>query len=374
MKDDLSRRRRPDFAAVLGLALILLAGTATAADTGADDPPMGSARLTAVSGEASLGGDPIDRRSDLGDEAAIATGEDGNAAMLIDRGNLVELCASTKMKLRRHPKTGGRVIEVGAGTTRIIVEPGSNDEPLQISTPAAIATILGTVVYVTVDPVTGETTFASEDNPVKIQSSDPSIKGSTTINGMETLTMRPGEAPAAKPQKLARAVLNNLGGCLKDIHGDALAFDRGRMAGKVPDRMAADDGAVVDLPVVGLAAAPPQVEEPGGGEALENPADVISPIDVVELPDSDDSLPLPGPCDGLPCDGGIFDGGFSGGVGGNDNSLDDSNFNSIGGGGGLSVDRGSRGGVGVLIFTRDGVGGNNNDINDRNIDTFTVLD
>ena len=141
-------------------------------------------------------------------------------------------------------------IEVGAGTTRIIVEPGSSDEPIQISTPAAIATILGTVVYVTVDPVTGETTIASEDHPVKIESSDPSISGSTTINGMETLTMRPGEAPAAKPQRMAKSVLQNLGGCLRDIHGDALAFDRATVADRVPDRMAAADAEVVDLPLV----------------------------------------------------------------------------------------------------------------------------
>jgi ferric-dicitrate binding protein FerR (iron transport regulator) len=304
MNDDPSRSQRRNLGStLLCLAVALTAGTAMGDSVGGEIavPAPGSARLTAVSGDTSLGGDPVDRRSDLGDQAAIQTGEDGNAAMLVDEDNLVELCASTKMKLKRHPESGGRIIEVGAGTTRIIVEPGSTDEPLQISTPAAIATILGTVVYVTVDPATGETTIASEDHPVKIESSDPDIKGSTTINGMETLTMRPGEAPGAKPEKLAKSVLENLSGCLKDIHGDALAFDRTYVADKAQERMAAADAEVVDLPLVGLGPpVGPPMEGPGE-EGIEDPADVIEPLDIVDLPD-EDMFDLPEGCGEIPGD------------------------------------------------------------------------
>ena len=212
MSDNPQKKHRRVLAALPFLMALLVAGGASAAET--------AARVTAVTGDAN-----VDRSGAVGDDTAVETGADGNAAMLVDDNSLVELCASTQMTLTRSSDTGSRVINVGAGTTRIMVEPRADGEQIQVHTPAAIATILGTVVYVTVDPVTGETTIASEDNEVRVESSDPNVQGSTTITGSEQVTIRPGEAPSP-PTKLARRTLSNMGDCLADSHDMALAFDR----------------------------------------------------------------------------------------------------------------------------------------------------
>jgi hypothetical protein len=229
----------------------------------------------------------------IGDGTSIQTADDGNAAMLIDQRSVVELCSSTVTTLTRRPDTGGRVIQVGAGTTRLIVEPRSNEEHIQIHTPAAIATILGTVVYVTVDPATGETTIASEDNEVKIESADPNVAGSATISGSEEITMRPGEAPAA-PKRIARSALANRGGCLMDFHDLGMTLDRVSWNGNVGTKLALADAEVANLPGVGSS---PSGQ---GGDLLGIGSDLTDPIEIfgdAPPPETDPPCDIPGGCD-----------------------------------------------------------------------------
>jgi len=258
--------------------VLMFAGSAVAAPVGA--------RLTAVVGEATSGDAALSRAGTLAEDTQIRTGSDGGAAMLVDEDSLVELCAETIMTLTRN-QDGNRVIEVGAGTTRIIVQPRSGDEQIQIHTPAAIATILGTVVYVTVDPITRESSIASGDHPVRIESSDPDVEGEITIHGSERITMKPGEAPAAEPERLPESTLTNLGGCLQDFHTAALRMDRIANAGRVGDRIAIADGSVASLPNVAMGESLPDAPMPGPEPSIENPADVLSPIDTTNPPDDE---------------------------------------------------------------------------------------
>ncbi|MBW2665991.1 MAG: FecR domain-containing protein [Deltaproteobacteria bacterium] len=259
--------------------VLLCAGSAVAASVGA--------RLTAVVGEATSGDAALSREGALAEDTQIKTGSDGGAAMLVDEDSLVELCAETIMTLTRN-EAGNRVIEVGAGTTRIIVQPRPGEEHIQIHTPAAIATILGTVVYVTVDPITRESSIATLDNPVRIISADPTIEGSTTIHGSERITMMPGEAPAAVPERLPESTLTNLGGCLADFHAAALQLDRIAHASNVGERIALLDGRVASLPRVAIEKSKPDPPTPGSRPSIEDPSEVLSPIDTVNPPQQPD--------------------------------------------------------------------------------------
>jgi hypothetical protein len=290
MNDNTRREQRAALAALSCLIALLIAGAAPASET--------AARVTAV-----VGGANIDRSAAVGDDTSIETAADGNAAMLVDEDSLVELCASTIMTLTRRPDTGNRVIKVGAGTTRIMVEPRGDDEHIQIHTPAAIATILGTVVYVTVDPVTGDTTIASEDNPVRVENADPTVTGSTTINGMESVTLRRGEA-LSEPTKIARSVLANMGGCLTDLHDAAASLDSAVVIGNVQDRLAMADGVDASLPEVGAGVAAALTVGDPGGDPTENPfKEPIPPPSEPEPPPPPSSeLPLPEPCADIPGD------------------------------------------------------------------------
>lgn len=273
MKRIIRSVRDTGIATLCGLVL-LFAGPAIAVS--------GGARVTAVVGDATIGDAALRREGGLDEDTQIKTGSDGGVALLVDEDSLVELCAETIMTLT-HNEDGSRVIEVGAGTTRIIVQPRRpGEEHIQIHTPAAIATILGTVVYVTVDPVTGESSIASADHPVRVESNDPAIAGNTTIQGSERITMRPGEAPAAEPERLPESALTNLGGCLVDFHAAALELDRIANASDVGDRIAIADGSVLSLPAVAMGEAAPEAPMPGPEPSIENPAEVLSPIDTMD--------------------------------------------------------------------------------------------
>ena len=163
-------KQRGALAAALCAIAVLIAGAASAAET--------AARITAVEGGTHVGDAAADRSAALGEDAAVQTADDGNCALLVDEDALVELCSSTIMTLTRRPDTGNRVVKVDAGTTRVVAEPRSADEYIEIHTPAAIATIMGTIVFVEVDPVTGATKI-TPDNPVKVESSDPNVTGSS---------------------------------------------------------------------------------------------------------------------------------------------------------------------------------------------------
>jgi len=284
----MNRIVRPSTGAVVALLcgfVMLSAGPSVAAPEGA--------RLTAVVGDATSGDAELSRQGTLAEDTQIQTGSNGGAAMLVDEDSLVELCAETIMTLT-HNDAGNRVIQVNAGTTRIIVQPRPGEEHIQIHTPAAIATILGTVVYVTVDPITGESSIASADHPVRIRSADPKVAGETTIHGSERITMKPGEAPAAEPERLPESTLTNLGGCLSDFHAAALHMDRIANASNVGDRIAMADGSVASLPTVAMGEAGPDMPMPGPEPSIEDPSEVLSPIDTVDPEDDpkyDDGSP-----------------------------------------------------------------------------------
>lgn len=262
--------------ALFAIAL-LVAGAAPAAEV--------AARVTAVVGGADVGDAALDRSAALGEDASIQTAADGNCAMLVDEDALVELCAATIMTLTRRSDTGARVVKVDAGTARIVVEPRMAGEHIEIHTPAAIATIMGTIVVVEVDPVTGETKFTA-DNLVKVESNDARVTGSTMISNMEQVTIRPGEAPS-QAEKKTRKELANLGGCQVDFHEVALSADRTTASEHTQDRLAADDGEQAAQSVASEPPIGPVVGEPGGDEGLGDPE--LDPFDKGE--DSSSSSP-----------------------------------------------------------------------------------
>jgi hypothetical protein len=254
----------------IGLPLLLAAAAALA-----DEP---SAQVTAVVGDAVTGsGRPLADRSELGDDEEIRMGKDGGCSLLVDDDALLELCEDTSVVLERDEQTHRRRVRLDAGEIRIVVEPRLLEERLEVHTPAAIATILGTIVHVAVDPATGVTTISSAQSKVRVESSDPSVKGSTTVAALEQITVKPGQAPPAHPRRLSRGEIAALGGCLLDFR--AVAQDRARdeVQLRVVDRIATADGE--DTPWSGRpgpAALAPAVNPPSD---LVDPASICLPTD-----------------------------------------------------------------------------------------------
>jgi len=272
------------------------------------------ALLTSVKGDASGAIGALDSHTGLGDDEQLETGDESGCSVLLDENAVVELCGQTRISFATDPRRGNRIVNIESGTVRMVVEPREAGERIEIHTPAAIATILGTIIYVTVDPASGETTFSSADSRVNIRGRDdvdctpvglpaeaglPECAEGTTIGRLEQLTIAPGEQ-AREKKKLDEQELAALGGCLFDFHDLAAKIDRMNQEKRVAERVAAVDIAAAELPAVSLDEGPTIETESGDDiEAELDPFDDPSQEEQVrdamemdmEVPDCGGGIP-----------------------------------------------------------------------------------
>jgi hypothetical protein len=163
-----------------------------------------------------------------------------------------------------------RIVSLDRGEIRIIVEPREFDARIEIHTPAAIATLLGTIVHVSVDPNTGESIITSAQSKVSVRSDEAAVRGTTVLAAGEQVTVKPGDAPPAKPKQLDPEEVAALGGCLVDFHVAAADRDSQESGERVTDRLTAADAANAD-PLPG----PPGPDRPGG-PSPDEPGDPLT--------------------------------------------------------------------------------------------------
>ena len=249
------------------LTTLLLAGAIAWAGAGFGPLVAGAAQVatvTAVVGSAQGQGDqPLEKLGGLPEGAPVETEKDGGCSLLLEENALVEVCADTKLSLRKREPGGPRVLDVEKGNVRVSAEKRLGSERIEIHTPAVIATILGTVVFVSVDAL-GVTTITSEVSKVMVASSNTSLSQATVIEGGEQLVVKPGEPPPVKPVHLEAAKLAALGGCLVDFHDASLQADRKEMLQHEIDAISEADALTADLPEVALV-------EPGAGGTWPGP-------------------------------------------------------------------------------------------------------
>ena len=204
----------------LAVAALAAAGPAGAATQGAT--------VTAVTGETGAGGVPIERQAKLTDGDPLQTGEDGACSLLVDEDAVLELCQATSLRLghRDGRSDGPRVLELRRGEIRVLAEPRAADQRIEIHTPAAIATIMGSVVYVSVD-ANGVTTIASGESDVRIESARQ-LGSSITLAAGQQVTVRPG-MPVPRKAQVWDPDSSPADGCLVDFR--ALAYEASRTPG-----------------------------------------------------------------------------------------------------------------------------------------------
>jgi len=240
-------------------------------------------QLTTVKGDASIADTALTGRGQLSEDQQLSTGDDGNASVLLDRNAVVELCGQSRVQFTKNKDSGTRVVNIEAGEVKLIVEPRNASERIEIHTPAAIATILGTVVYVSVDPVTGATTISSSQSQVNIRSMDDQGADGTTISAYEQLTVVPGEQ-AQQKRKISEQQVAVMASCLLDFHEVAIEVDRLPMESKAVERVATADVGAADLPPIESGrAAGPEVMTPAEPEG-EPTANLLEPTDTTTDP------------------------------------------------------------------------------------------
>jgi hypothetical protein len=285
---------KPSTQSLPAVAIALLAAALAPGVAGAAEP----ARVTAVAGTAQQGADrALEHLGGVAEEEPIETSEDGGCSLLLEEDALIELCGRTTLSLRRREPGGPRVLDVQRGDVRVSAEPRLGDERIEIHTPAAIATILGTVVFVSVDAL-GVTTITSEVSKVMVGSSDPAVKGQTLVDGGQQLVIEPGEAPPPRAERLDPGALADLGGCLVDFHQLSLEADREKALQKAAEELTGGDAETAVLPQVAVAGdgtpSPPDDTGPPL-DPTDPPFESTDNPEVETGPPSDD---FPEPCPG----------------------------------------------------------------------------
>ena len=300
-------RRARSQARALCVSLCLLAQTSAAEPPAepvapAAEPVAPAAVVSATAGEWS---GALTRGSKVEEGQPVSTGAAENMALVLQDDALLELCARSVVTLKRHAVRKAQIVKLDAGEARFVVSPRSPDERIEVHTPSAIATILGTIVLVKVDPDTGETTVSSEENAVEVKSSDPNVSGSTRVARGEQCVVATGMAPS-RARVLPEAVFATLGECLMDLENAALAQDRIARRRKDLERIAMADSSLFDLPgVAGVATPEFAMTDVGTGFWPASPDDVLDPTSeassnpsfgVIVRPD-----PIPPPCTAGAC-------------------------------------------------------------------------
>jgi len=267
------------------LAAILIAAAPAHSDEGAV--------VTVLAGGASTPARSLVERDALIDEEMLEVAEDGGCSILLDRNAVIELCGGTRVAFEKDASRGTRIVKVDSGQLRMFVESRPPRERIEIHTPAAIATILGTAVYIAVDPLTGASTFASYQSQVAIRNRGGAAQETTTIGASEQLEVGPDGVHEVKT--LSRAQLDALGSCLLDFQDLALRAARSGQASSATERMLEIDSAVLerDLEERDLEARPSESED----LASESVIDVIDTKEFVRSLPGEPTTPPPPECE-----------------------------------------------------------------------------
>lgn len=179
----------------------------------------------------------------IADGEHLRLGEGAACSILLDDDAVVELCGQTSLVFKRDRDSNRRIVSLDSGEIRIVVDPRGFEDRIEIHTPAAIATLLGTIVHVSVDSETGATTVSSAQSKVSVRSNQPDVRGTTVLVAGEQVTVQPGAAPPAEPKRLDPREFSELGGCLVDFHVAAADRDSRESGERLTDRLAAFDAA-----------------------------------------------------------------------------------------------------------------------------------
>jgi hypothetical protein len=257
-----------------------------------------SGTVTSVKGDAKVGAKSAEIASPVSEGDNIVTGPAAACSVLVDKRALIQFCGRSDVRLRHEEERNATIVDVTKGSARALVAPRSADEPLEIHTPMAIAAILGTIVSVDVDPVTGDSTFALEEGSIQIQTqpSDPTLGRIITLSAGEQVTVH-ADGSADEVKKLKSRDIARRKGCKDDRYFHATSIELARL-----DRENAMTRVITgaDIPGGGDLSSARTLEPPGGmGQPFDPLAGDpcgIGPICTGHLGVSDPEPHDPPPC------------------------------------------------------------------------------
>ncbi len=261
--------------AVLAVLVALPVGAASAAP---------AARVTGTVGSNTTGDAALALREGLEEGADVVTSEDGGCSLLIDDDLVMEACGDTRVSLERKDgkDDGARVVRLERGNVRMVVEPrGVDEEKVEIHTPAAIATVLGTILHVNVDAL-GVAEVTSEASRVQVNSTNPNITDTVVLEAGQTVRIAVdgtlGDVVELDPEELRAR-----GTCFDLTHDAALHADSRRRTQSKIDSVNNKTIEETKIPAVGSPGDPGFTPpgDPGDGTDNQPPPEVTNPPDMM---------------------------------------------------------------------------------------------
>ena len=153
--------------------------------------------LTATDGNVSTAGKQLEQLDEISSVDTVQVEDKGIASLVVANSAIVKMCHGATLGFDDDQGDGPSTLTLRNGQLKVSSEKRPTDNPLEIHTPAAIATLLGTELHVDVDPETGNSTFTSIDHQIRINSVDTPDGDGTVISAGERVVVRKGEQPGA---------------------------------------------------------------------------------------------------------------------------------------------------------------------------------
>ncbi len=214
--------------------------------------------ITSSTGNVTAGSEHLEQSDVVKASDRVEVEGNGTASLMVGDSALVRLCHGASLGFGNDRGDGPSALSLGAGQAKISAGKRASDDPLEIHTPAAIATLLGTEAHVVVDPMTGDTVITSLAHRIRIEGLDAAnggTSGTIVISKGQKVTIRKGEAPESA-EDVDISSLAGSSACLDDARYRIAAVSaarRGYAANSIG--MIALMDSEVDVPTV--AAAPP---------------------------------------------------------------------------------------------------------------------
>jgi hypothetical protein len=166
------------------LSLILIPGFSTAATV-----------VTSTTGNVSADGKQLGQRDALGSMDYIDIEGNATASLLVGDSTVAQLCHGASLGFGNDRGGAAHFLNLITGQMKVSVSRRATNAPLEIHTPAAIASSRGTQVHLAVNPETGETVITALAHQVRVKAVDTSDDDGVVISQGEQVTIRKGLKP-----------------------------------------------------------------------------------------------------------------------------------------------------------------------------------
>lgn len=153
--------------------------------------------LTSTTGNVSAEGKTLAQDDVLSTGDRIDLDANATASLMVGDSAIVRLCHGASLSFPSDPSGVSGALNLSTGQLKVSTSTRAGDDPLEIHTPAAIATLLGTEGHIEVDPVTGDTVVTSLHHEIRVNGLKGSADQSVVVAAGQKVAIRTGFGPGA---------------------------------------------------------------------------------------------------------------------------------------------------------------------------------